>query len=215
LSESERIHGYFKWVSPTWAATLYGPQIRDGIANGNSFSNGLLASLQKLPKHLSAMNRLLFLDAKHFLTDHNLNYTDKMSMAEGVEVRVPFLDVDLIAFVVTLPDQYKQRGFIGKWILRNAMETYLPKSVLNRPKTGFMVPIRSWFQNPVPEFLKDLLSEATVAKRQLFDPAGVQRMIEMNSRGLIDAAYPLLAIACVELWLQSFVDRSVPAQLTP
>ena len=68
---------------------------------------------------------MLFLEGKFFLADHNLNYTDKMAMSQGVEVRVPLLDTDLVALAARLPDKMKQRGATGKWIFKKAMEPYL------------------------------------------------------------------------------------------
>ena len=69
----------------------------------------LIASINKLPPNSSELNKMLYLEQKHFLPDHNLNYTDKVSMAYGVEVRVPLLDPELISHVVPLPDKFKQR----------------------------------------------------------------------------------------------------------
>ena len=73
------------------------------------------------------MERLLALEQRFFLGDHNLNYTDKMSMVSGVEVRVPFLDKDLCEFAVHIPPKLKIKGFQSKWIFKKAIEEYLPK----------------------------------------------------------------------------------------
>ena len=87
---------------------------------------------------------MLYLDAKFFLADHNLNYTDKLSMAHGVEVRVPLLDPDLVAFSARLPTRMKQNGATGKWLFKKAMEDFLPHDVVYRPKAGFGAPLRTW-----------------------------------------------------------------------
>jgi asparagine synthase (glutamine-hydrolysing) len=213
-SNFERIVGYLKWIAPDYAVTLYGARMRQELTDREFSTNGVSQTLKKLPQDTPALIKLLFLDAKHFLTDHNLNYADKMSMAEGVEVRVPYLDPDLIALVSRLPADYKQHGLTGKWILRETMRSVLPREVLHRPKTGFVVPVRAWFQNRLPDFFRELLDESTLAKRQWFDPVGVKSLIEMNRRGIVDAAYPLLAIVCIEIWLQSFIDPLIPCQLT-
>ena len=89
---------------------------------------------------------MLALEQRFFLTDHNLTYTDKMSMAVGVEVRVPFLDLDLVDFAARIPARFKQRGREGKWVLKKAMEPYLPKEVIYRPKSGFGAPLRQWMR---------------------------------------------------------------------
>ena len=79
---------------------------------------------------LQDLEKLLLLEQRFFLADHNLIYTDKMSMAAGVEVRVPFLDLEFMNFASTIPIKFKQRGWNGKWILKKAMEQYLPQSCL-------------------------------------------------------------------------------------
>jgi asparagine synthase (glutamine-hydrolysing) len=208
-----RIAGYLKWIAPESAWRVYGVRMREEMAHQDLLSNGVAETLKSLPPDTPEVIKLLFLDAKHFLTDHNLNYADKMSMAEGVEVRVPFLDPDLVALAARLPVTYKQHGLTGKWILRHTMRSELPRQVLNRSKTGFVVPVRTWFASQLPDLFRELLDESTLAKRQWFDPAGVKSLIEMNRNGTVDAAYPLLAIVCIELWLQSFVDPPIPRQL--
>lgn len=212
--ESERLVGYLRWITPVHASCVYGRRLHEEIQTKEFLSNGMSETLSKLPPDTPPLTKMLFLDAKHFLTDHNLNYMDKMSMAEGVEVRVPYLDPDLIAVASRLPINYKQRGLTGKWILRETMKSELPWQVLNRSKTGFVVPVRAWFREKLPDLFQDLLDKKTLANRQWFNPDGVKSLIELNRRGVVDAAYPLLAIACIELWLQTFVDNPVPRQLT-
>ncbi|HXF46143.1 MAG TPA: asparagine synthase C-terminal domain-containing protein, partial [Burkholderiaceae bacterium] len=153
------------------------------------------------------LNRMLFLEAKHFLCDHNLNYTDKMGMAVGVEVRVPFLDPDLMRLAASLPARFKQRGAEGKWVLKRAMEPLLPPEVIYRPKTGFGVPLRRWLRNELREVVDDLLSERSLAARGLFDAAAVTRLRAMDAAGRVDAAYPLLALCSIELWCRIFLDK--------
>jgi asparagine synthase (glutamine-hydrolysing) len=168
-------------------------------------------SLTRIPADADVLDKLLFLELKHFVADHNLNYTDKMSMAEGVEVRVPFLDLDFVAFAMSLPTHQKIRGLTGKWTLRKAIAPHVPPSVISRKKTGFGVPLRSWFGAGMPDFLRETLSASVVKRRGLFDPAGVKKLRLMNAAGLVDASYSLLAIACIELWMRTFIDGPTPA----
>jgi asparagine synthetase B (glutamine-hydrolysing) len=86
---------------------------------------------------------MLFLETRFFLADHNLAYTDKMSMATGVEVRVPLVDYEVVRFASTIPAGLKQRRSIGKWVLKRAVEKRVPREVIERPKTGFGVPLRA------------------------------------------------------------------------
>ena len=87
--------------------------------------------LRTLPPGMPPLHQMLALEQRFFLADHNLLYTDKMSMAAGVEVRVPFLDNDLVRLANALPAHVKQRGRHGKWVLKKAIERHLP--VRDRP----------------------------------------------------------------------------------
>jgi asparagine synthase (glutamine-hydrolysing) len=157
---------------------------------------------------------MLALEQRFFLADHNLLYTDKMSMAAGVEVRVPFLDLDLVDFAARIPARFKQRGSQGKWALKKAMEPHLPREVIYRPKTGFGGPLRRWMRDELRELLGDLLSEASLRRRGLFDPAAVQRLIADNDAGRVDASYTLLSLLCIEIWCRTYLDTSHQPQLT-
>jgi asparagine synthase (glutamine-hydrolysing) len=131
-----------------------------------------------------------------------------MGMAVGVEVRVPFLDRDLMRLAASLPAGFKQRGAEGKWILKKAMEPMLPRDVIYRPKTGFGVPLRRWLRNELSETVADLLSERSLAARGLFDAQAVTRLRKMDATGRVDAAYPLLALCAIELWCRIFIDNN-------
>ncbi len=152
---------------------------------------------------------MLLLEQRYFLADHNLNYTDKMSMAAGVEARVPFLDPDVVALAARIPDRFRQHGAESKWILKKAMEGILPDDVIHRPKMGFGVPLRGWLRGPLRSMLHDLLSTDTLLKRGLFDPNAVSRLVSENEMGRTDYAYSILSLMCIELWCQGFIDRDM------
>jgi asparagine synthase (glutamine-hydrolysing) len=139
-----------------------------------------------------------------------VNYVDKVSMANGVEVRVPYLDPELISLAARLPIRYKQRGRTGKWVLRKAMETYLPRDVIYRGKTGFGAPLRHWLRNQLRPLVEEVLSERCLASRGLFDPEGARRLVQLNAAGHVDAAYTIFSMICIELWCRMFVDRPTP-----
>ena len=167
----------------------------------------LLRSLDGLPEGVSRLNQMLHLDRSFFLADHNLNYTDKMAMAHGVEVRLPFLDPDLVAFSERLPDTLKQHGSEGKYILRRAMRGVLPDRVLDRPKAGFGLPLRSLIHGAYGRKLTELARSGRLDATGVFDGQGVLRLLEADRRGQIDAAYPLLGILCLESWIRQFAGR--------
>ena len=85
---------------------------------------------------------MLALEQRYFLGDHNLNYTDKMGMAASTEIRVPFLDHDLVKIAASLPDKHRVSMGRAKYALKLLASKQLPKEIITRPKTGFGVPIR-------------------------------------------------------------------------
>lgn len=203
LDGDERLAAYFDWASPSAVHALFRPEIAAGL-----HETPLRDALAAIPTSATALQRMLLLEQRYFLADHNLNYTDKMSMAAGVETRVPFLDPDLVDLAARIPDRYRQHGAEGKWILKRAMQGILPHDVIYRPKTGFGVPLRAWLRGPLRTMLHDLLSPASLARRKLFDTDAVARMMADNDAGRADHAYTLLALMCVELWLRQFVDSA-------
>jgi asparagine synthase (glutamine-hydrolysing) len=205
LPPDARLANYFVWTPASELASLYTPQFRDQIGC-ESATKPLLDFVAPLPDTVPPVERMLALEQRFFLADHNLTYTDKMSMAEGVEVRVPFLDLDLVEHAARVPAALKQRGRVGKWVLKKAMARHLPHDVVHRPKTGFGAPLRRWMRHELRPLMNETLSAESLRRRDLFDPAAVQRLIARNDRGETDAAYTLLSLMCIELWCRSYVD---------
>lgn len=205
MSPDERICSYFHWITPENLSFMYSNNMKQ-YTNSIGFSKPLMNSLAKLPKETTRLNKMLFLDMKHFLIDHNLNYTDKMSMAHGVEVRVPLLDKQLVEYAFSIPDRLKQHGKVGKWIFRRVMSKKLPDFVINRPKTGFGGPVRKWVKNDLNDLINELLSKTSIENRGIYNYNHVQQMIDSNKNGTIDIAYPILSLLCVEMWCRKFID---------
>lgn len=212
LPQNERIANYFWWSGEALRRTLYTPELAARL-DGVSTSEPLLQTLRRIPDERDPLNRMLYLEAKHFLADHNLNYTDKMGMAAGVEVRVPLLDPDLIDFATRVPSGMKQRGRTGKAIFKEAMEPFLPHDIIYRPKTGFGAPLRRWLRQELREQVEDTLSPSSLQRRGLFDPAAVASLVERDRRGMVDGAYTIFSLVCIELWCRMFVDVPVPSAM--
>jgi asparagine synthase (glutamine-hydrolysing) len=204
LPLNERMVGYFHWLDQERLQGLWSKECKAAGILTDPFAP-FNEALRSLPAGMPELNQMLSLE-KFFLTDHNLNYTDKMSMAAGVEVRVPFLDPDLIDFATRLPVGFKQHGRTGKWIFRKSMEGILPREVIYRPKTGFGIPLRSWMTAKDNRIEADYLSRESLSRRGLFDPEAVHRLIAENRTGRTDASYPILALACIEIWCRQFHD---------
>ncbi|CAB5083605.1 Asparagine synthetase [glutamine-hydrolyzing] (EC [Olavius algarvensis associated proteobacterium Delta 3] len=206
LPEEDRLPAYFLWGQEALRQTLYSGDFQNELAGTDTLAP-LKKSLKRIPSESEPLNRMLYLEAKHFLTDHNLNYTDKASMAVGVETRVPLLDPDLVALATRIPARMKQKGRTGKSIFKIAMEKSLPRDVIYRPKIGFGAPMRRWVRNELREMVDETLSVQSLKNRGLFDPAAVHRLVRADREGWIDGAYTIFSLVCIELWLRMFLDR--------
>lgn len=213
LNGDERLASYFFWLAPDRVGGLLAPDLRSQVTVANVMSP-LLSAQGTLPRGASDLDRMLRLEQTFFLADHNLNYTDKMSMAYGVEVRVPLLDPDLVTLAARLPDGMKQHGRVGKWIFKRAMEPLLPHDVIYRPKTGFGAPLRRWLRHELRPMVDEMLSPEVIRRRGVFDADAVAALIRSDREGRIDAAYPIFAILCMELWCRLFLDRPAADMMT-
>lgn len=157
--------------------------------------------------NVSPLNRLLYVDLKTFLPCLNLMTTDKTSMAVNLEVRVPFLNREMIEMAARMPPKLKLRGLKRKYILKRALENVLPKDVVWRKKAGFGAPIRSWLRGPLRPLVSDLLSEETIRRRGLFRHKEVMRIVDNNISGREDNNLQVFQLLGLELWHREFVDR--------
>lgn len=206
LPIDQQIIHHFLWNTEGLRRTLYSENMRAELGCATDSMQPLLTSLARIPHERDPLNRMLYLEAKHFLADHNLNYTDKMSMATGVEVRVPLLDLELIRFATRIPTHFKQRGKHGKFIFKKAMENTLPNNVIYRPKAGFGAPLRRWLHHELKPLVHDVLSPHALTSRGLFDSNAVAKLIEHDRAGRTDASYTIFSLLAIELWCRKFVD---------
>lgn len=168
-----------------------------------------LAALFGRVKDEDALDQVLYADLKTFLPDLNLNVADKLSMAASIEVRVPFLDNQVLDFVLQLPPKMKVRGLTQKRILRQAMKGRLPEAVLRRRKAAFGLPVRSWMRNELQPMMQDLLSEPNLRRRAILNPVRVRQMVHENSTGARDFTIQLWSLMTLELWQRAHMDSSV------
>ena len=145
-------------------------------------------------------------DQHYYLPDCLMVKTDVASMANSLEVRCPFLDHVFVEFAATIPADLKRQGGRGKAILRNALRDLLPAEVLNKPKTGFGVPLAQWFRDDLSEMLRGVLLDETSAKRGLFRQKFLKRMIEDQITGKRDWSNRLWGFLFLELWFRAYVD---------
>jgi asparagine synthase (glutamine-hydrolysing) len=159
--------------------------------------------------------RKLYTDIKTTLVSEMLTKVDRMTMAHGLEARVPFLDHHLVEWAFTLPAEYKVSGTEGKRIVKKAMEPFLPRDILYRKKQGFNVPMGLWIRNDLREFVRDHLDGARFRQRGLFRPAAIARLLDAHFSGAVDGANKIIALLMLELWFRQFVDARATRGASP
>lgn len=153
------------------------------------------------------LDKLLYVDTRFYLPNDMLAKVDRMSMAHGLEARVPFLDYTLVEFAATLPSEYKLRRGVGKYILRKSMENRLPKTTLTRQKAGFNIPVAKWLREDLRDLLTDTLSVKKLVEVGIWQPNNVQKMIQQHMQRKRDNGYQLWGILTFMLWWQQFMEQ--------
>jgi asparagine synthase (glutamine-hydrolysing) len=173
--------GYFKWHHENIIDSLFNEQF--DIDPLSYFKNELVGK--------DLLDDVLAIELDTYLSRHNLLYHDKMGMANGVEIRVPLLDLELLHFAKQVPTSFKVKGFTTKYLFRKVMEKYLPSKIINRSKTGFGAPVRSLvtgqWKNEIPLKLADLPGN-------IFNKLAVNKLVNDNQQNTVDASYAILGL---------------------
>ena len=185
-----------RWIRCSWAHIL------------SEYSSGTLLScwrdLAELSKHVGEFEGFQFLELRSTLPDELLMYADKLSMAHGLEVRVPYLDREIVEYVERLPAAFKIRGTSQKWLHRRVCGSVLPKRILNRKKRGFAVNVvDNWFRsasrNPVLDSIIDNRSDVY----KYLDFSAVQGLLKQHQSGREDNHKVLFSVVIFEQWLRA------------
>lgn len=204
LDFEDRYLGYGTYFTDKAKARLYTDDWRDRTATFDAYS--VHRNYFRRVRGAAPLNQLLYVDLKTFLPCLNLMTTDKTSMAVNLEVRVPFLNREMIEMAARMPPGLKLRGLKRKYILKRALENLLPRDVVWRKKAGFGAPIRSWLRGPLRPLVNDLLSEEAVNRRGIFRPREVRRVVEANLSGREDNNLQVFQLLGLELWQREFID---------
>lgn len=153
------------------------------------------------------VNRMCYTDTQMFLPGLNLAYTDRVSMAASVEVRVPYVDKEVAAAAFAIPGAAKIQGREGKAILKQSAEAWLPREIVYRPKGLFSAPLRAWIRRDLKDVMEDCVARGVLVGSGLLDGTMVRRMIDDDRCGLADRSKELWQLLTLEFWYREQTTR--------
>ena len=152
-----------------------------------------------------ALSRMLYVDTRFYLPADMLVKVDRMTMANALEARVPFLDHRLVELAATIPSSVKFRNRTKKYLLKKSLEPLLPREILYRKKAGFNVPVNAWLAGDMGAFARDVLSPDRVAGAGFFRPEVVGRLLSEHGARKHDHSFAIWSLLCFQMWYERFV----------
>ncbi len=150
----------------------------------------------------NTIEKMTLLDSLIYLPDDILVKVDRASMAVGLEARAPLLDYRLFEFAWRLPIEFKMHAGKGKWILRELLNRYVPRELVDRPKSGFAIPVEKWLRGPLKPWAEDLLDERRLRREGILDSAAVSHVWKEHLDGR-DHSGRLWTVLMLESWLDA------------
>lgn len=184
--------------------SLYTPELARAV-EGRAIED-LVAPYYDRTAGYDAQTRMQYLDVKSWLVDDLLIKADRMSMAASLELRVPLLDHRFLELASHIPSKYRLTGGETKYLLKKAVEPYLPREIVYRKKLGFPTPVALLFRGPLRDYVRDTLTSARSCDRRLFEPAAIRRLLDEHGDGVADHHKALWQLLILELWHRVFID---------
>ena len=174
-----------------------------GMVVDGSIPPNLLDDRARWPKLDDPVARMMALDGLTYLPDDILVKVDRAAMAVSLETRAPFLDRDVMEFAWSLPMAMKLRDGKGKWILRQLLYRHVPRTLIERPKMGFGIPLDQWLRGPLREWAGDLLAEDRLRREGYLRPEAITRTWQAHLRGEGSFGYRLWSVLMFQAWLEA------------
>ncbi len=191
-----------------WWKVIFDERDKGRLFTKDFLSNGFQDSFRIFDKYFDRvrkchpLNQVLYVDAKTFLLDDNLTKVDRMTMANSLEARVPFLDHELVERIAVIPPGVKSRGFQTKSLLRNAVKLLLPASIRQGRKRGFTPPLPFWIKNELKDFFGEVFSRERLAKSGVVDPDYCKNLLDEHLNGVRDNNRQIWTVMSLVLWLE-------------
>lgn len=189
---------------------LYTQHINSEIMKINSFD--LIENYYNQFKTRDTLAREQYVDIKTYLSDAMLVKIDRASMANSLEVRVPYLDHRFVELTFTIPDSLKLKGFKTKYILKKAASKLLPKTIIERKKQGFSIPIKNWLRDEIKDYAINTLSSKNLDN--FFNRYYINKLIEQHMSKKYDHSHKLWALMNFQLWYENYGQVN-PEEIMP
>lgn len=202
LKDGKDINSVFKALNQ-----IYGEmELDDIIAAGHSHSEPFTFFDERLSHEENDLHKMLATDYKTYLLDDILTKVDRATMSVSLEGREPFLDHRIIEYVARLPAYYKSRDGSGKYLLKTLAHTYIPQSLLDRPKMGFGVPMELWLKDALRPFIEKYLDPARIRRNGLFNPEKIDSIRKAFFGGQRFNVTKLWFLLLFEMWYERWME---------
>jgi asparagine synthase (glutamine-hydrolysing) len=200
LSRSSSPYQYFNKIP----SALYSAELSRSV--NKCQSSDVTRNLLSGKLGYGPLEKMQYLDIKTYLPDDLLIKADRMTMANSIELRVPFLDPKVLEFAARLPRHQKVRGWKMKYLLKKALAEHVPKQILDRRKVGFPNPSTGWLRHDLKDLVADTLLDSKSLSRGYFRREAIEGLIELNARSGRYTA-EIFSLVVLELWHRTFIDR--------
>jgi asparagine synthase (glutamine-hydrolysing) len=211
LNEEEAFHRSYAFLGRTDLQRVLNRDLSREV--DNVFSHHAMIYAQG-PRD-DQVNRMCHADVRLFLSGLNLAYTDRASMAASTEVRVPFVDIEVVRAAFRLRGTEKIRGQNGKWALKKAAEAWLPRSIIYRPKGLFSAPLRAWVRNDLKAMVDDILPNGELVRRGYLKRDYVRNLIQDDRTGRADYSKEIWHLLTMDHWFRKHQDANSAACASP
>jgi asparagine synthase (glutamine-hydrolysing) len=151
------------------------------------------------------LDRLIYQDLRLRLPELLLMRVDKLTMANAVEARVPFLDHELVELAMAMPASEKIRDGVGKHVLKRAVSDLLPNDLLWRPKQGFGTPVSQWFRGPLGKQLEERLARSHINELGILNRGAIAELLETHRSGRAERSFQLWNILNLSVWFDHWI----------
>jgi asparagine synthase (glutamine-hydrolysing) len=204
-NELQRFLGIYTIFTPLQKEYLILPEVKKQL---HDVDEALVESFYSQTSMLEdSLSKILFIDTRMSLPDNLLLFNDKMTMANSLEMRVPFLDIEFVKFIESLPSKFKLNGLKSKYIHKKAVEKWLPKEIIYRRKRGFSTPMDEWLQKDFARTARNLFNKKGSACRKYFNIDFINGMIAQHQNRKEDFKRHIFLLLSFELWHKTFFEK--------